>query len=133
MHNEASDSSRINHLSFKVLEVRINSDQLTPWDMKTHLELEDFKLAEDADQELVLELGFGTLETKKSPVTILADQNGLLKSVPTFRYDEIQCQLNRDLADYFKMFYSGAVRVNLSLKNGATFASCHVNIKQSLR
>ena len=73
LHNEASDSSRINHLSFKVLEVRINSDQLTPWDMKTHLELEDFKLAEDADQELDLELAFGTLETKKSPVTILAD------------------------------------------------------------
>ena len=47
LHNEASDSSRINHLTFKVLEVKINADQLTPWDMKAHLELDEFKMAAD--------------------------------------------------------------------------------------
>ena len=39
LHNEASDSKRINHLQFSVAKVYINADYLTPQDMKTHLEL----------------------------------------------------------------------------------------------
>ena len=33
LHNEASDSYRVNNLEFQVIKVQINSDQLTPWDM----------------------------------------------------------------------------------------------------
>lgn len=61
LHNEASDSSRINHLSFTLVKVEINGDQLTPWDVKTHLELEDFKCSEDEDQSFDVEFAFGTL------------------------------------------------------------------------
>ena len=33
----------------------------------------EFKLVEDVDQAYDLELSFGTFETKKSPLTVLAD------------------------------------------------------------
>ena len=73
LHHEAADTLRINSLVFSVAKVQINADALTPWDMQTHLEVEEFKLAEDSDQELGIELGFGSLPTKHGALTILAD------------------------------------------------------------
>lgn len=81
-----------------------------------------------------LQLTFGNEKPKSNPVRLLANQNGCLKKVAKFDFDEFHCELNKDLADYFKVFYSGQVQVNLSLsKGGPVFAHSSIDIKQSLR
>ena len=92
--------------------------------------VKEFSLSDsDKDQVLDLELEFGSFAVKREPVTVLANQKGLLRKTALYAYDDIQCMLNKDLADYFKMFYSGDVRLNVSLKGGKSFASCRFDIK----
>ena len=63
-------------------------------------------------------------------MTVLANERGLLSEVARFSYEDIQCQLNKDLADYFKMFYAGPLTLTISLKpQGLIFATCQVDIK----
>lgn len=96
--------------------------------------VEEFSLSgTDADQVLDLELEFGNFAVKKEPVTVLANQEGLLRKAATYAYDDIQCMLNKDLADYFKMFYLGDLKLSVSLPGGKSFASSSFDIKQSLR
>ena len=57
--------------------------------MQTHLEIEEFKFNEDIDQELGLELSFGNLPPSTGSLTILADQEGRVKDVPVFSYDDV--------------------------------------------
>jgi len=53
--------------------------------------------------------------------------------VALFDYGEIDCQLNKDLADYFKVFYTGQLHITLSKQGVPSFAHCFIDLRQSLR
>ena len=63
LHNEAVDSSRINHLQFQVVRVKINlPEEVAISDLKTALQVEELSLGPSAetDQVFDLELAFGS-------------------------------------------------------------------------
>ena len=94
-------------------------------ELLTDLELEEFKL--NPESELQLQLSFGSLEPKMATVKLRA--GGYFVQSASFDYGELDCQLNKDLADYFNLFHAGKVQVSISLPDGPVFAHCSFDVK----
>lgn len=129
LHNEASDSCRLNELAFHIVNLELNQSKLPLEDMLMELELEEFKL--DPGNDIKVDLYFGCLDPKTAAVKL--SPGGVVTRRASFDYGRIDCQMNKELADYFKMFYSGAVQIALSKRGGPIFARCQIDVKQALR
>lgn len=100
LHNEASDSCRINELTIHVVKTELKANELPIAEFLSDLELEEFKL--NPESELQLQVSFGNLAPKTAGVKLRA--GGYFDQIASFEYGKIDCQLNKDLADYFNLF-----------------------------
>lgn len=60
LHNEASDSNRINELKFQVMKLDLKTNEMPLEEFQTELEVEEFKL--EPGNKVSLQLNFGNFE-----------------------------------------------------------------------
>ena len=87
---------------------------------------------DEVDQDYRVSIQFGNLKPLAKDVELLAkkagQQWGSLKEPAVFKFDNLDCILNQDLVELFKILYRGHLEIRVG-----TFGICKVKIHASLR
>ena len=80
---------------------------------------------EDIDQSYKISIQFGNQKPLEKGVVLLAKKvgqdSGSLKEPALFQMDDLDCILNQDLVEMFKLFYRGRLEVRVG-----SFGICQV-------